>query len=189
MTVNERRKYLKLMKPRYQKARRAERSRLLSEMQEVTGLLSLSLLRLLHASSLNRKKRTTPRKGTYGLATEQVLLVVWESLDYVCVELLTPVLLATAQHLARFPSVRLSSEVVQQLGQRSFATLTRRLTQVPQLQAVPATQRARAGQPAEKRGAHETHCLGTRVRRATARWIWCIMGARVRPGRTLTPSN
>lgn len=160
MTVNERRKYLKLMKPRYQKARRAERSRLLSEMQEVTGLLSLSLLRLLHASSLNRKKRTTPRKGTYGLATEQVLLVVWESLDYVCVERLTPVLLATAQHLARLGSVRLSSEVVQQLGQRSFPTLTRRLTQAPQLQAVPATQRARVGQPAEKRGAHETHCLG-----------------------------
>jgi len=38
MTVNERRKYLKLMKLRYQQAKRAERSRLLSEMQEVTGL-------------------------------------------------------------------------------------------------------------------------------------------------------
>ena len=38
MTVNERRKYLKLVKPRYQQAKRAERSRLLSEMEEVTGL-------------------------------------------------------------------------------------------------------------------------------------------------------
>ncbi len=38
MTVNERRKYVKLVKPRSQKAKRAERSRLLSEMEEVTGL-------------------------------------------------------------------------------------------------------------------------------------------------------
>ncbi len=62
MTINERRKYVKRMKPRYQQARRAECSRLLTEMQEVTGLH-----RLLHASSLNRKKRTTPRKRSYGL--------------------------------------------------------------------------------------------------------------------------
>lgn len=127
MTVNERRKYLKLMKPRYQQAKRAERSRLLSEMEEVTGLHRKSLLRLLHARSLNRKKRTTPRKRTYGLATEQVILLVWESLDYVCAERLTPVLLSTAQHLARFGSVRLSREVEQQLGQISEATVTRLL--------------------------------------------------------------
>jgi hypothetical protein len=96
MSVNERRKYLELMKPRYQKAKRAERSRLLTEMEEMTGLHRKSLLRLLHASSLNRKKRTTPRQRTYGLAVEQVLLIVWESLDYVCAERLTPVLLPTA---------------------------------------------------------------------------------------------
>lgn len=127
MTVNERRKYLKLMKPRYQQAKRGERSRLLSEMQEVTGLHRKSLLRLLHASSLTRKKRTTPRKRIYGLAVEQVILVVWESLDYVCAERLTPVLLSTAQHLAHFGSVRLSREVEQQLGQISEATVTRLL--------------------------------------------------------------
>ena len=127
MTVNERRKYLKLMKPRYQQAKRGERSRLLTEMQEVTSLHRKSLLRLLHASSLARKKRTTPRKRTYGLAIEQVILVVWESLDYVCAERLTPVLAETAQHLARFGRVQLTAEVEQQLGQISEATVTRLL--------------------------------------------------------------
>lgn len=127
MTVNERRKYLKLMKPLYQQAPRAERSRLLSEMERVTGLHRKSLLRLVHAGSLARKKRTTPRKRTYGLATEQVILLVWESLDYVCAERLTPALLATAHPLARFGSVCLSSEVEQQLGQISEATITRLL--------------------------------------------------------------
>jgi hypothetical protein len=127
MSVNERRKYLKLVKPRYQEAKRVERSRLLSEMQAVTGLHRKSLLRLLHARSLSRKKRTTPRKRTYGLAVEQVILLVWESLDYVCAERLTPVVLSTAQHLARWGSVQLSREVEEQLGQISEATVTRLL--------------------------------------------------------------
>ena len=38
MSVDERRKYLKLVAPRYAKARRAERSALLTEMAAVTGL-------------------------------------------------------------------------------------------------------------------------------------------------------
>jgi hypothetical protein len=125
MTVNERRKYLKLMKPRYQQAKRAERSRLLTDMEQVTGLHRKSLLRLLHAPSLKRTKRTTPRQRTYGLEVEQVILVVWESLDYVCAERLTPVLLPTAQHLARFEVVHLTKQLEEQLEQISEATVTR----------------------------------------------------------------
>ena len=51
MTLNERRKYLKRMKPRYLKANRKERGFLLSEMEQVTGLHRKSLTRLLHARS------------------------------------------------------------------------------------------------------------------------------------------
>jgi len=125
MTVNERRKYLKLMNPRYQGASRAEQSHLLTEMEQVTGLHRKSLLRLLHAKTLERKKRSKGRGRTYGLAIEQVILVVWESLDYICAERLTPVLLTTAQHLARFGSVHLTVEVEEQLAQISEATVTR----------------------------------------------------------------
>ena len=119
MTVNERRKYLKLMKPLYAKADRSEQSRLLTEMEQVSGLQRKSLLRLLHAQTLERKKRRKGRGRTYGLAVEQVILVVWESLDYVCAERLTPVLLSTAQHLAHFGSVHLTSEVEKQLAKDS----------------------------------------------------------------------
>ena len=127
MTVSERRKYLKLMKPRYQQASRAEQSTLLREMQQVTGLHRKSLLRLLHAESLERKKRVKGRGRSYGLAVEQVILVVWESLDYVCAERLTPALLSTAEHLACVGSVRLTREVTEQLSQISEATVTRLL--------------------------------------------------------------
>lgn len=147
MTVNERRKYLLGRKRAYQKANRAERGRLLTEMEQVTGLHRKSLLRLLHAESLTRTKRTTPRQRTYGLAVEQVILVVWESLDYVCAERLTPALVETARHLARFGSVRLTPEIEQQLGQISEATVTRLLrTHRARKQRLPRTGPERANQ-------------------------------------------
>ncbi|TMD46748.1 MAG: integrase, partial [Chloroflexi bacterium] len=66
MTLDERRKYLKRMKPRYLKAKRKERSQLLSEMEQVSGMHRKSLTRLLHAQSLERTKRKTVRERSYG---------------------------------------------------------------------------------------------------------------------------
>jgi hypothetical protein len=80
----------------------------------VTGLHRKSLTRLMHAASLGRKPRVKQRARTYGLATEQVIVGVWESRDYICAERLTPGLLSMAQHLARFEPVGLTSQVQEQ---------------------------------------------------------------------------
>lgn len=127
MTVDERRKYLKRMKARYVTADRAERSRLLTEMEQVTDLQRKSLIRLLNAVSLERKKRSRPRPHSYGLEVEQVVLKVWESLDYVCAERLTPSLPSMAQHLARFGVLRLPPQIEAQLKTISCATVQRML--------------------------------------------------------------
>ena len=97
MTLNERRKYLKVMKPHYVNAKRKERSGLLSEMERVTGMHRKSLTRLLHARSLERQKRCIPRARSYGLEVERVIVQVWESRDYICAERLTPSLLAISR--------------------------------------------------------------------------------------------
>jgi hypothetical protein len=52
MSVDERRKYLKLVAPRYARGGRGERSSLLTEMAAVTGLHRKSLLRLMHGPTL-----------------------------------------------------------------------------------------------------------------------------------------
>jgi hypothetical protein len=127
MTLNERRKYLKVMKPRYLNAKRKERGALLSEMERVTGMHRKSLTRLLHARSLERQKRRTPRSRSYGPEVEQVIVQVWESLDYICAERLTPGLLPMAQHLARFGEVSLTADVEEQLASISRATVGRLL--------------------------------------------------------------
>jgi hypothetical protein len=127
MTIDERRKYVKLMASRYQKAKRNERSQLLTEMEQVSKLHRKHLIRLLNGQSLERKKRQTPRSRTYGLEVERVILRVWESLDYICAERLTPTLVKAAHHLATFGVLVLTAEVESQLATISVATVERLL--------------------------------------------------------------
>src|SRR6266705_6505896 len=123
MTIDERRKYVKLMSERYRKAKRKERSQLLSEMEQVSKLHRKHLIRLLNGPSLERKKRSAPRSCTYGVEVERVVLQVWESLDYICAERLTPSLARMAKHLARFGSLVLTTEVESQRATISPATV------------------------------------------------------------------
>jgi len=133
MSVDERRKYLKLVAPRYARAGRAERSALLTEMAAVTGLHRKSLLRLVHGPTLDRTpKRPRLRRRRYGAAVADVIRVVWESLDYVCAERLTPVLLPTAQHLAQWGELVLMPEVELLLTTISRATVQRLLQRFQQ---------------------------------------------------------
>ncbi|MDQ6659646.1 MAG: integrase [Chloroflexota bacterium] len=96
-------------------------------MEHVTQLHRKHLIRLLNGESLERKKRQTPRGRTYGLEVERVILQVWESLDYICAERLTPSLVKTAKHLARFGVLVLSAEVESHLARISVATVERLL--------------------------------------------------------------
>lgn len=143
MTLQERRKYLKKMWPRYVQANRASRSALLTEMEAVTGMHRKSLNRLMRSAhtgalEVERKKRLTKRPPTYGKEVQAVVEVVWESLDYICAERLTPQLLSTARHLAQFGElarvgVVLSPQLEEQLAGVSRATVQRTLTKLVRL--------------------------------------------------------
>jgi transposase InsO family protein len=132
MTLTERRKYLARMQPRYLLADRPTRGQLLDEMMAVTGLHRKSLLRLLNAPSLARRPRTTPRSRTYGAAVEDALRLIWETLDYLCAERLTPVLVSTAQQLAQHGELGLTDALLDQLGHISRASVQRRLARFSQ---------------------------------------------------------
>jgi hypothetical protein len=120
------------MQGRYLEAERSRKGELLAEMEAVTGLQRKSLLRLLNAPSLERKRRQVERGRVYGAEVADLVRVVWESLDYVCAERLTPGLLATAQHLERFGEVRLTPESERLLGQISRPTVQRLLIRLSQ---------------------------------------------------------
>jgi hypothetical protein len=112
MTVDERRKCLKRMQGRYLAASRQERGRLLDELAELTGLHRYSVVRLLKGPSLERQPRRGQRGREYGAAVDDALRVIWESLDYVCAERLTPALVSTAEQLARHGEMAVTEEVL-----------------------------------------------------------------------------
>jgi len=128
MSIEERRKYLKLVTPRYDKANRRERGKLLTEMEAVTELHRKSLVRLMNAPSLDRTPRGPRfRRRRYGVAVANVIRLVWESLDYICAERLTPALLPTARQLAEWEELALTPELEEKLSSISRATVQRLL--------------------------------------------------------------
>ena len=126
MTIDERRKYLRRMKKRYVCADRAERSRLLDEMEALTSMHRKGLIRLMH-SSLERKPRRKQRGRTYGLAVDDALRIIAESLDYICADRLAPNLVWLATHLSTHGELEVSPPLLEQLGRISVSTVKRRL--------------------------------------------------------------
>src|SRR5438445_6311646 len=74
LTLDERRKYLKRVWPRYLQANRGERSSLLTEMEQITAMHRKSIIRLMKGTSLERKKHNTSRPPTYGKEVRQVVI-------------------------------------------------------------------------------------------------------------------
>jgi hypothetical protein len=132
MTIDERYKYLRLMQPRYFKAAsRQERSALLDEMEQVTGLHRKSLIRLLRGN-LTRKKRRKQRGRVYGAQVDDALRVIAESMDYICAERLTPNLVWLAEHLAAHGELVATPELLAKLETISLSTVRRILRRIRQ---------------------------------------------------------
>ena len=118
MTIDERRKYLRAMKKRYVRADRKAKEHLLDEMEAVTSLHRKSLIRLMNGS-LERKPRRRQRERAYGADVDYALKVIYESLDYVCAERLTPNLVWMAKHLDAHRELRTTPELLEQLARIS----------------------------------------------------------------------
>jgi hypothetical protein len=135
MSKSERDSYLRQMRRRYRGASRAVKGALLTEMEAVTGLHRKSLIRRLsHADPRSTARRPGRRRRVYGADVAQAVGLVWESLDGICAERLTPQLDATATHLARFGELRLTAELSAQLTAISVSTVRRILARRPRLQ-------------------------------------------------------
>lgn len=157
MSMSERRSYIRQMQPRYRGALKREKQALLDEMEQVTGMHRKSLTRLLNLRDLRPKPlRRRARRRTYGADVEDVVGMVWESLDGICAERLTPALGQTAEHLAQFDELVLTDTLRLQLEQISVSTVQRILQRRPRLRprlpraATERTNSLRSQVPAER---------------------------------------
>jgi len=142
MNIDERRKYLRKMQQRYQKAERWQRSQLLDEMEAVTQLHRKSLIRLM-GSALERRHRKRPRGPHYSGEVRYGLSVVVDSFDGICAERIFPELEKRARQLGQHGELTLSSEALQQLSEMSLSTFKRMLRKMRQDQPRPPRVRAR----------------------------------------------
>ena len=125
MTIDEERKYLHKMRIRYWQAeRKSARSKLLDEMQAVTGKHRKSLIRLLNGD-LARKKRIRERGKSYGIEVQDVVKIIARSMDYPCAERLQPNLQWMAKHLADHNEIRIDAALLEQFGKISVSTVRR----------------------------------------------------------------
>jgi hypothetical protein len=131
MNIDERRKYLHLVKPRYRKAGRKEKGQLLDEMVAVTGLERKTLIHLMNGS-LKRKPRAKARGKTYKALFDDALRVIYESFDCICAERLAPNLVWMAKHLESHHEMETTPELLAQLEQVSISTVERHLDLIQQ---------------------------------------------------------
>jgi len=143
MTIDEKLKYLRLMKPRYMSASREVKGKLLDEMMAVTGCTRKHLIELL-GGDLERHGRRRERGRKYGPEVDDVLRVIHQSLDYICAERMTPSLVWMAMHLAAHGELRIDEALLMQLGQISASTVERYLRRLRQDE--PRLARRPAGQ-------------------------------------------
>ena len=145
MGLDARLEYLWNMRQRYRDAERSERTRLLDEMEKVTGLHRKYLITRMNGPGPKRKKRRTRERGrTYGKEVAEAVYFVADTLDWICAERLKPVLCSTAVHLAKFDEMQVSENLLEQLGAISVSTVRRILKRFTRpLPTIPQQRRGR----------------------------------------------
>jgi len=145
MTFSEIRKYLRLMQKRYKLAsNRRERSKLLNEMQAITGFHRKYLIRLVNSPTINitRKPRAKERGPKYNSEVRYVVAIAAKALDYPSAERLKPQLVPVAKLLASHNELSLNQEVLDKLYQISISTLKRILATISRDKPRPPSKRA-----------------------------------------------
>lgn len=144
MSMQSRREYLNTMRTRYRQARsRSEKSQILDELQKTLGYARKYAIATLNVPPKETRRRQSRTRPLRYQAAMPVIQMVWEALDYPCAERLHPVLVRTAEQLARHGEIRLTPEVFDELQQISRATLARRMAKWdrPKAKHVPADKR------------------------------------------------
>jgi hypothetical protein len=131
MSINARREYVRMMSLRYTHANKAERGRLLDEMQSITQMHRKSLVRLI-TGDLARHPRSSQRGRTYGTEMDDALRIISESYDYPCAERLSPGLVDMATRLARHGELTVTPHLLEALDQISTSTVGRILRRITQ---------------------------------------------------------
>ena len=118
--------YAEALKPRYVKASKEEKSKMLDEFIKVTHFHRKAAIRLLNrVSRLTSKRRGRKRK--YGLGETKVLKEIWEASDRLCSKRLKPFIPEMVSVLRQHGEQRIDAAMEMQLNRMSPSTIDRLL--------------------------------------------------------------
>jgi hypothetical protein len=131
MTLRDKWKVIRQVRPAYLNASRSQQSRKLDHLEETLGMHRKSIIRRIH-SDLERKPRSRQRGRTYGAKVEDALRVISEAFDHICAERITPNLVWMAQQLDAHGELRTTPDLLDDLARISVSTVKRILTRIRQ---------------------------------------------------------
>lgn len=140
LTMDEKKKAAAILAPRYQKARKKDRGKMLDEFVALTGYRRSYASHMLTTHGKRRrvgvnwyiqadvrKKGVRGRKKVYGEEVRKPLITIWNIMDCICGKRLKAVLAEITRKLERSREITLDAHLRQQLHTISAATIDRLL--------------------------------------------------------------
>lgn len=134
VSVATRREMLEAVAPRYCRAARPEKQRILDEFVQTTGYSRKYAIYLLHHVPRERPSRRRRRARKYSPESREALLVLWRAANGICSKRLVPYLPELITVLERCGELRLEAETKALVLQMSPATVDRVLRPARQRQ-------------------------------------------------------
>lgn len=122
---------IKTTKPRYLKANKREKGKILDEFCSNTGFkrkYAITILQASHEYNKAAKYGRKPRKKIYNSDVILPIIKIWELLEYPCGARLKPVLMPTANAMIRHDELTINQQIEEKLNKISAKTLDRRLS-------------------------------------------------------------
>ena len=119
--------YVEAMWPRYVRANKSEKGKMLNEFTQITGLHRKAAIRLLRRHNRSTEKGKRGRKKEYGPEVIAVLEVVWEASNRLCSKRLQSFIPEMVRVLRRKGELQVNAEVEAQLCRMSSSTIDRLL--------------------------------------------------------------
>lgn len=130
MTPMSKKELINQIKPRYLKAAKKDKSKILDEFCLNTGFnrhYAIQIMQTRYDYDRVQREGRKKRKLKYGTEVMSVVIKIWELLEYPCGARLKPVLLSTLAALERFQEMKVNSEIKEKLAAITAKTLDRRL--------------------------------------------------------------
>ena len=131
MSLKSKRELLEVLRPRYLKANKAEKQKMLDEFTSVTGYHRKYAIRVLkNQVQKHPNRKTKSYKTIYRGEVVQALEQIWEIYGHICSKRLQPILPEAIRVLERCQEIELSKETKELLSKISSASIDRCLRPV-----------------------------------------------------------